>query len=425
MSLWETLITALTDIGRHKFRSILAALGIIFGVASVEAMLSIGEGASRETLRRIEAMGVDNITIRSVKPPEEDRKGSEAGFFLDYGLRRRDIEHVRNTFPAVQYAIGVRDMRKRLYSTDGRQLDLAILATEPDFRRITRSRLVRGRFLVHLDQIGRKRVCVVGAAAARSLFQFRDPLARTVRIDGQPYVVVGVLTNDAALNVIGGKDINTCVFVPLATSRALYGDQVIIRSAGASECIRIELDAILLQLADAADIPHTAARLRHYLGGPLAVGQRHPNKDYELEVPLALMNQKAASQRIFSVVMGSIAGISLLIGGIGIMNIQLANVSDRRKEIGTRRALGACRADILRQFIIESATLTTLGGLTGTGVGYFLSHMVSQYAGWPTVITSTAVTLGLGVSCAVGIIFGLWPAWQAANVRPIEALRSE
>jgi putative ABC transport system permease protein len=281
------------------------------------------------------------------------------------------------------------------------------------------SGIVAGRFLAPEDGRDRTSVCVLGTEAARKLFAFHDPLGGSVRVGNAWYDVVGVLQNDAAVKAAGGEDINKYVFIPLATAQARYGDVSQTMEAGSYEVTRVELDTIALQMDDADVVLPTARRLETYLS------KTHARKDYELLVPMELLQQKAATQRIFTIVMGSIAGISLLIGGIGIMNIMLANVYDRRKEIGTRRALGARRRDILRQFLFEAATLTGLGGLMGAAVGYGLGWGVSRYADWPTAFTPDAAVLGVSVSVLVGIVFGLWPAYQAARVNPIEALRAE
>jgi putative ABC transport system permease protein len=248
---------------------------------------------------------------------------------------------------------------------------------------------------------------------------------------------VGVLDNRAALKAAGGEDINRCVFIPLATATALYGDLSYRQSAGVREAVRVQLDAIALQMDDQEAVLPTKDHLELYLG------KTHKQADFSLQVPLELMRQKEAESRTFAIVMASIAGISLLVGGIGIMNIMLANVYDRRKEIGTRRALGARRRDILWQFLFEASVLTSLGGLFGAGIGYVLTgiqinwwnaeqaRFVAQTVithvtgGWPAIFTSWSAILGVGVSCVVGIVFGLWPARQAAKVNPIEALRSE
>jgi putative ABC transport system permease protein len=423
MNFFESIRTAILDLALHKFRSALATLGIIFGVASVEAMISISEGARRETLGRIAVLGVDNVILRSVKPADTQSgrsQGQDNPRIPEYGLLRRDLTHVREALPHVKYAVGVRNTRMNLYSTQGKQLiDLSVIATEPDYLKITRSNVLRGRFISPIDGQNYQQVCVVGYEAARKLFGYDDPLQQSLRIGNDWFTVVGILENQARLKEAGGDDINKYVFIPLELARIRFGDLSQQYRQGTSEVARIQLDGIEIQMSDDTLVLPTAERLRTYLSAT------HNRQDYELLIPLELMRQKAATQRIFTVVMASIASISLLIGGIGIMNIMLANVADRRKEIGTRRALGARKWDIIVQFVLESATLTALGGVVGVGVGYALSMGVSRYAGWPVLVTPSAVLLGLVVSCLAGITFGLWPAYQAAKVNPIEALRSD
>jgi putative ABC transport system permease protein len=414
----QTVNIALKDLALHKFRSFLAALGIIFGVASVEAMVSISEGARTEALARIAALGVDNILIRTQKPAETGRTGSSGGRSVaSYGLLRRDLDHIRLTCPS-RYAIGARNMRTRIYTPSGNVLDVTVIATEPDYLPLTRSQMLRGRFLSTADQSEYAQIAVLGIQAARKVFGFEDPMDKMVRINGDHFRVVGILDNAAAVKDAGGDDINNEVFIPLATARALNGDISRLASSGQSEVTNIQLDTIALQLPDSDQVIAVAARLENYFE------QSHKIKDYDFQIPLAQLRQQAATQRIFTVVMASIAGVSLLIGGIGIMNIMLANVYDRRKEIGTRRALGARRKDILSQFVLEAATLTTLGGLIGVAVGYGLARAVAIYSHWPTIISPTATILGLAISSLVGIVFGYWPARQAARTNPIEALRA-
>ena len=421
MNFRDAVRVALLDLALHKFRSALATLGIIFGVASVEAMMSISAGAERETLARIAALGVDNVIVRSVKPEksENTNRDQQEQYIAEYGLMRRDLEHVRTTFPSVRYAIGQRNTRIDLYASNGKlQPGLSVIATEPDYLKVTRSSISRGRFLNFLDEQEFKQVCVVGAEAARKLFAYHDPLAQSVRVRDTWYRVVGILENAAAAREAGGDDINHYVFIPLATARAQYGDLSMRQEAGSFQAEKVQLDAIAVQMEDADLVIPVARRLETYLG------KTHKQKDFTVMVPLELMRQKAATQRIFTIVTASIASISLLIGGIGIMNIMLANVSERRQEIGTRRAIGATRRDILVQFVLESATLTSLGGTVGVGVGYGIAVIVSRTAGWPTAMSWESAVLGLAVACGAGILFGMWPAYQAAKVNPIEALRA-
>jgi putative ABC transport system permease protein len=421
MNFRDAVRVALLDLALHKFRSALATLGIIFGVASVEAMMSISAGAERETLSRIAALGVDNVIIRSVKPDKQEttQQEQQRQNIAEYGLLRRDLDHVRMTFPSIRYAIGQRNTRIDLYASNGRlQPGLSVVATEPDYLKVTRSQISRGRFLNFLDEQEFKKVCVVGAEAARKLFTYHDPLTQSVRVRDAWYRVVGILENAAAAREAGGDDINHFVFIPLATARAEYGDLSMRQEAGSFQAEKVQLDAISLQTEDPDLVIPLARRLETYLT------RTHKQKDFTVLVPLELMRQKAATQRIFTVVTASIASISLLIGGIGIMNIMLANVSERRQEIGTRRAIGATRRDILVQFVLESATLTSLGGSVGVAVGYGIAAIVSRTAGWPTSMTWESAVLGLAVACGAGIAFGLWPAYQAAKVNPIEALRA-
>jgi putative ABC transport system permease protein len=426
LGIFETIFTALRDLSLHKFRSALATLGIIFAVASVMAMISISDGARREMLERIGKLGVDNVILRSEKPPRAERQrddGQQRQFVSRYGLKRRDLEHVRTVLPMIRYAVGVKEARQKVYSSAValQQLDLPVLATEPDYLAVTRSTVDRGRFINEYDLRTKEQVCAIGRQAARKVFGYADALNADIRIGSTWYRVVGIVKNEAGLREAGGDDIENAVFIPLDTAQMLYGDFSIKMDSGTFESNVIELDAIHVQVSEEAAVVPTAKRLENYLK------QTHnpERRDFSLTVPLELIRQKAEAQQVFTVVMASIAGISLLIGGIGIMNIMLANVSDRRKEIGTRRALGARRVDILLQFVLEAGTLTTLGGIVGLAVGYGLSQAVASYAKWPVYISPTTIALSLGVSSVSGLVFGLWPAQIASRVNPIEALRSE
>jgi putative ABC transport system permease protein len=422
MGLIETLRLALLDLSLHKFRSALAALGIIFGVASVVAMISISEGARQAEVSRYTAMGVENIVARSIRPSQA--QAEDAGVDRSvYGLLRRDLEHVRIAFPHVRYAVGVQNLRTQLYSRSGRNLDLTVLGVEPDFFRLMRARIsettvrpdgLRQRLLTEMDERESKRICVVGSTAARQLFTYHDPLHQTVRIDQEVFTCVGVLAPLGGVMAGWNFDVDNCVMVPLQTA-SMWGDT----RTESGEPVTVELDGMGIQMEDERLVQPTAERLRNYLEAT------HKLDDYELHVPLELMRQKQATQNTWALVMGVIAGISLLVGGIGIMNIMLSNVSDRRKEIGTRRAIGARQRDILRQFIIEAATLTGLGGLAGVLVGYAIAAGITYFVDWPTFVPRWAIVLSVGVSCLTGLIFGYWPALEAARVKPIEALRSE
>src|SRR5215218_4905885 len=253
MNLRDAIRVALLDLALHKFRSTLATLGIIFGVASVEAMMSISAGAEHETLARIAALGVDNVIIRSVKPAkaETNQRDNERQYIAEYGLLRRDLEHVRRTFPSVRFAVGQRNTRIDLYASNGKlQPGLSVIATEADYLHVTRSRISRGRFLCPLDNDRLSQVCVVGSEAARKLFAYNDPLAQSVRVRETWYKVVGVLDNAAAAKDAGGDDINNYVFVPIATARSQFGDLSMRQDSGSFQAEKIQLDTIAVQMED-------------------------------------------------------------------------------------------------------------------------------------------------------------------------------
>ncbi len=423
MSLWLLLRLALVDLLQHKFRSLLATLGIIFGVASIQAMVSISDGARTETMARIEAMGVSNVMVRSIKPAREQAAGGQSQgqrqYVAEFGLKRRDVEHVRETFPGIKRMVAYRDMRAQMENAGGKPVDVRVLATEPAFVELTGSIMERGRFLTITDNDEAQRVCVLGARAARRLLAYEDPLQSVVRIRSQWYRVVGVISNPAGLKVSGSDDIEQHVFVPLQTAWRLEGDQTFSADQGTYEAVRVEVDGLIVQTESREWVIDTAARLKHYLE------TTHKVVDYEVTVPLELMKQAEATQRIFTIVMSSIGGISLLVGGIGILNIMLANVYERRKQIGIHRAIGARRVDVLLMFLSQAITLTSVGGLLGLAAGYYLAQAVSHFAGWPVVFSVWALGLGLGVSLLAGVVFGMWPAYHAAKVSPVQALRSE
>ncbi|MCF7854658.1 MAG: ABC transporter permease [Candidatus Pacebacteria bacterium] len=421
LNVYQTIRTALLDLSLHKVRTGMAALGVMFGVASVVSMLAISEGAKRESLSRIKSMGVDNIIVRSVQPagttPTANSE-TESVPYQAYGLKARDLHHVTKTFANVRRTAGVRSKRYKLSTLQDKSISVPVIATEHDYLAVTRTTILRGRFLQPLDGAEHRRVCVLGRNAVRTLFAFTDPLRQRLLIGGQWFRVVGIVENKAELTAVGSDDlINDHVFIPLNTARVIFGD--VQPAQNGTGLIHVEIDAAIIQALSENHVMPLKNRLSNYLL------HTHPKKDYEIVVPLALLRQKESTQKMFTIVMSAIAGISLLVGGIGIMNIMLANVSERRKEIGMRRALGACRRDILLQFLVEAMTLTGLGGLIGIGMGFAVAYTVNTYARMPVTIPLWSVVLGLGVSVAVGMVFGLWPAHTAAAVNPIDALRSE
>jgi putative ABC transport system permease protein len=404
----------------HAFRAFLAALGVVLGVGAVVAMMAISEGARRESLERIRAMGIENIVVESVKPPpgSESARGKQQSQVDAYGITQDEMRHVQNTFENVRSLVPVRNMHKDIYLR-GERSGVKMMATTGDFLHMTGSSLVdsRSRFLNGRDGDDLKCVCVVGRKAARTLFGFRDPIGQSVSAGTISFEVVGILENTKGSKLAGTHDIEELVYVPFQTGNAVFGEAL--PAISAYRMVQVEIDYLYVPVRDIEQIPNTAQRLRCYLA------QTHEQIDYRIQVPYELMKQQESTQWIFAIVMASIAAISLLVGGIGIMNIMLANIYERTREIGTRRALGATRRDILVQFLAESVVLTGIGGIIGVAAGVGIAAVVEGYAQMDTVITPLSVGLSLGVAILTGVTFGTYPAWKAANLDPIVALRHE
>jgi putative ABC transport system permease protein len=420
VSLLATLKVALRSIGAHRLRSFLTTLGIIFGVAAVISMMSINEAAKRETLEQIEALGTNNIRLRSVPPPAKERKQDERDtWMIRYGVTEQDGGHIAAICPQVSSLVPLRDIRKKVYAGD-RRLDVKVLGTRPELAEVSDLRLGEGRFLAGRDLEASNRVCVVGAEAARRLFGRRGALGETVNVGHRYFEVVGVL-EDRAVAGTGASvagDVNNCIFIPYSTCLERFGRTTVSMEPGKFEGLKVDYDELIAVLEDVDEVEPAAAVIRRYFE------RTHPKRDVEVLVPLELIRQREETRRKFTLVMISIAAISLLVGGIGIMNIMLAGVTERTKEIGTRRALGARQGDILRQFLSEAVVLSAAGGVLGIGVGVGLTFLVSGTFGWKFVITWVAVLVPLVVSTAVGLLSGTYPALKAARLDPIEALRA-
>lgn len=423
----STIHLSIRNLMLHKLRSFLTMLGTILGVAGVIAMLAIGEGSKREALERIRQLGAKNVILRSVKPDERQQQESVSGSqsrsrVLEYGLRYRDLDILTGSMPMVQQAVPLALLR--VHAQCGpRQMSMArVLGATPEYQRLKNLQVRSGRFLSDNDLATMANVAVLGAGAARRLFGFEDPLDKTVLLGRGAYRVVGVLwPHDSGSATPGAvqQDLNEDIYVPLTAARSRFGELQVMARQGGVDFERIQLYEITLVTAREQDV-HAVAEMARKLVGPL-----HPRNDFEIQVPLELLRQAESEKRIWNLVLGSIAGISLLVGGIGIMNIMLATVTERTREIGIRRALGARRRDIIAQFLIESTVLSATGGLFGILLGVALPWFVNRVAGIETVIQGWTILLAFGISVAVGIIFGVYPARRAALMDPIEALRHQ
>ncbi|HBC86819.1 MAG TPA: hypothetical protein DCZ94_07690 [Lentisphaeria bacterium] len=407
----------------HKIRSFLTSLGIIFGVGSVISMLAISEGAKRQSLAQIEAMGIDKIIIYSKKPPlaGQSDSASQGGMTEDYGLEDTDLSNLKK-FDNVSRITSIRNSRKKVLKGMTR-LDILLVSADTSFLEDSKSVLLEGRWLNKMDELNASNACVIGKNVKRNLFVIGKEgiVGSMIRIENSIFQVVGIIENKLGTQFPEINGPNDMIIISTGTSESLFGKNAY-QGQGRRNMIitHIEHDVFIVKVTDVAYIDDTAKRIKSYMDKT-----HQKEKDWGLIVPFELLKQKEQTQNIFTVIMGSIAGISLLVGGVGIMNIMLANVYERRKEIGTRRALGAKKRDILTQFLIETVFLTMLGGGIGIALGMGISYAVTIYAEWPTVYTFWSFALSFVISALVGIVFGTYPAWKAAQQNPIEVLRAE
>jgi len=402
----------------HKLRSGLTVLGVVFGVGSVIAMLAVGEGASREALEQIRKLGSNNIILTAMKPVEEQQAASTMARTSVYGLLYDDEQRIRQTMPSVVRVVPVKEVREKGRLGE-RTMELRVIGTTADWFKLV-NRPVVNRTLGWQDFEGQASVCVLTEYGARRLLATQHSIGQQLTIGGSSYEVIGIVQSEQS----GGTGIQTPdqevdAYIPMNVAQARYGDLVRKRTTGTSESELVELHMILVEVRSTDEVEATAAAIESMLA------KFHKKKDYRIDVPLALLQQAEATKRTFNVVLGSIAGISLLVGGIGIMNIMLASVTERTREIGIRRAIGAKRRQIIGQFLIETVVLSSIGGLIGIGIGMMIPWLITYFAHMPTVVPAYGIILSLCISVGVGIIFGLYPAVRAAKLDPIEALRHE
>jgi putative ABC transport system permease protein len=412
MEIREAFASGFDSLRAHRLRFFLALLGIIFGVGAVIAMLSIGAGAERQALSLIDTMGLRNIVVRA-KEPRRDTDLQELRR-KSVGLAERDALAIKEAIPGVASIVQkvvIEPYKVRSSATSAKP---QVYGVSANLGQVVAIALAEGRFLDSRDEESFAQVCVIGDAARRELFAFGPAVGQVLKINEQWLTVVGVLAarREGSREVEGVRieDNSNAVFLPVTTAQRKF----------AVPPLRSPLDELVIEMKGGTVMQESAAAIDALLD------RLHSGAgDYSLVVPEALLEQSRRTQRIFDIVMGCIAGISLLVGGIGIMNIMLATVLERTREIGVRRALGARRVDIRRQFLIEAFSISAIGGVLGIGMGLVIAKAVAYSAGWETVVTLFSIVLAAGVSVAVGLASGLYPAMRAAALDPIEALRYE
>jgi putative ABC transport system permease protein len=398
----------------HRLRSLLTMLGMIFGVAAVVSMLSIGAGARQKVMALIEQMGVRNLIVEAKETTEwqahqKIRKISPGLTFQDYRVIGDDVDGIVASSP-----------RKRFTPTKTipkSQQDVpSVYGVRSAYQQITRLRLLAGRFFDAEEEDRAEPVCVLGAGARSNLFGASEPIGQYVKLDEQWFRVIGVvgpqLSTQTEIAGLPSQDLNNVIYAPL--------NAVVLRLENTYSDVRDEIDGIYLNLNETTDMSLAAQIVRAILGS-----SHHGAADYSVIVPAELLAEQKRTERLFNAVMVAIASISLLVGGIGIMNIMLASVLERTREIGLRRAVGARQSDVVRQFVIEGVMISFVGGSFGIVFGFAMSRLIAWLAGWSTIVTATSILLAFLVSITVGLVFGIYPAVKAARLDPVEAIRYE
>ena len=405
------VLDALAEMAAHKLRTLLTLLGMIFGVGAVIAMLNIGEGAERQALKMIDSMGLRNLIVESKKFADDELQEVRQE---SLGLTMADVEAASQTLPFVEDYSAEKYIKSQSVYSDQASADLSAVGVSASHFRLSNMQVKAGRVLSEQDNAKVAQVAVLGSAAAQQLFPNGEAIGQYVKVNHLWLEVVGVLVDpylgkDEFQGVkIGGE--GSRIFVPLNTSLKKLS----------SPALASELDLIKLKISENTDPLIAAKAVAHLF--ELRHGEA---QDYNLIIPAALLAQQKQTQQIFNIVMACVAGISLLVGGIGIMNIMLANVLERTKEIGLLRAIGATQKNIRMQFIAESFTISVLGGLLGIFFGLVLSEIIGFYSGWAVSWSIVAIVLSLSICMAVGIGFGVYPAIKASQLNPIDALHSD
>jgi len=421
--LWRTLSLGIKTIWLHKLRSFLTALGVVFGVASVVAMLAIGEGASHEAQEQIRKLGSQNIILHSVKPPDgQGSSGESRSMISEYGITLRDIEQIRQTVPGIRIVVPSRYISENIWNLD-RSVDGHVMGVLPVYPEMRNRRILMGRFFNDMEMKDNQAVCVINESVAARLFQLSTPVGKSVRVKGFYYKVIGIIQDEGAAvgtDAAGGDhsaQAQAQIMIPFTTLMDQYGEVFYRFRTGSFEAEKVQFHEAVMRVDDVNLVESRAEAIRHLMTS------NHKKEDWRIIVPVELLKQAERTKQIFSIVLGSIAAISLLVGGIGIMNIMLASVTERTREIGIRRALGARQNDIVVQFLIETVLLAGVGGVLGVVLGLSIPMAVTKFAGVTTVIKMWSPILAFSISVLTGIAFGIYPARRAAMMNPVEALR--
>jgi len=447
--LLANLSIAINAVIANKIRSLLTALGIIFGVAAVIAMLAIGNGAQQEILEQIRLVGVNNIVIKPIIEQEEEKIEEQVGKRekkkFSPGLTVRDVRSIETTIPGISH-VSPEILIDTYVIREGLRRSAKLVGVEPAYFDIYNFELAEGqKFNEEQMKLG-SAVCIIGHSIKSKFFPTEDPIGKSIKVGQHWLKIVGLLherlVSVSSISKLGIRDFNMDIYVPLQSVLIRYKN----RDKITAEQLRIEsmrsqgnvfesnvdaeelqerknyhqLDRLVIQVNATERLTATAEIISRLLER-----KHYDVVDYEIEIPELLLKQQQRTNEIFNYVLGAIAGISLLVGGIGIMNIMLASVLERIKEIGLRLSIGAKKSDVVQQFLFEAIMISVSGGIIGVTLGVVMAYVVSEFAGIPTIITLSSIILSFGVAATVGLIFGIAPARRAASQDPITSLRYE
>lgn len=412
MHISENIQLALKALFDHKVRTFLTMLGIIFGVAAVISMLSIGEGAKREALKKYKDLGVNNIIIREKKL--DDKQIEEVRAKFSPGLSLADAQAIKEIVPEVKEVAPQCEKEVQVQFAD-RSGKATLIGITPVYEKMLNYSVQKGSFVTQ-DQYNQfQKVCVLGNGVAKTLFPFEDPTGKSIKIDDQWLEVIGVLASKSVftetVGELASRDLNTDIYIPLSSFNKRFAKKDLLES---------EIKQITVQLSGSDNIGQIAQIIKSLLNR-----HHYKNDDFDLIIPFELLKQEEKERGIYNILIGSIAAISLLVGGIGIMNIMLATVMERTREIGVRRAIGARKVNIMQQFLAESLAISVSGGLIGIVIGVLISLSISLFTAVTTQLTLYSIVIAFLFSVIVGISFGILPAKKAANLNPIDSIRYE
>jgi putative ABC transport system permease protein len=451
--LLANLYIAIDAVIANKMRSLLTALGIIFGVAAVIAMLAIGNGAQQEILDQIKLVGVNNIVIRPIIEQKEEKLNEQAGGKKEKkkfspGLTIRDVHSITSTIPGLE-RVSPEIILNTNVIRNGIRRSAKLVGVQPSYFQIYDFQLADGRMFNEEQLKAGSPVCIIGSALKSRFFPTEDAIGKSIKVGPHWLKIIGVmrerLVSQSSISKLGIRDFNMDVYAPLQSVLIRYENRdlitgealrkaamrsrgmVIVTGSGEGDAESElekknyhQLDRLVIQVEETAKLQSTAEILSRMLSR-----KHYDVVDFEIEIPELLLKQQQRTNDIFNYVLGAIAGISLLVGGIGIMNIMLASVLERIKEIGLRLSIGAQKSDVVQQFLFEAVMISVSGGLIGVILGVSLAYVVSAFAGIPTIISFSSIVLSFGVAATVGLIFGIAPARKAASQDPITSLRYE